>query len=130
MLVGCHQQEKTIDNMSAITNTPIKQLQDYTFDEIGTFSIEQLAGVPMDRQFTPVNNTAKVSFGETWATILTTWASETRTCLDTGSLMDNISTRNLGSYTVAEMATFTVEQLAGVSFDRQFSPLTNISKPS
>lgn len=34
-------------------------------------------------------NTAKVSFGETWASILTTWASETRTWLATGSLFTN-----------------------------------------
>lgn len=38
---------------------------------------------------TSLVNTAKVSFGETWATISTTWASETRTWLATGSLLTN-----------------------------------------
>ena len=112
-----------------ITNTPVKQLQDYTFDEIGSFSVEQLAGVPMDRQFTPVTNTSKVSFAELWSTITTTWANETRTWLDMGSLMENTTVKNLGSYTVDELAGFSVEQLANVSFDRQFSPVTNTSKP-
>jgi len=113
----------------AITNTPVKQLQDYTFDEIGSFSVEQLAGVPMDRQFTPVTNTSKVSFAELWSTITTTWANETRTWLDMGSLIENTTIKNLGSYTVDELAGFSVEQLANVSFDRQFSPVTNTSKP-
>ena len=112
-----------------ITNTSIKNLRDYTFDEIGSFSIAQLAGVPMNRQFTPVTNTTKVSFAELWSTITTTWASETRTWLDCSSLIDNTSRRSLGSYTVDELATVSVAQLAGVSFDRQFSPITNTNKP-
>lgn len=36
-----------------------------------------------------MTNTAKVSFAELWSTILTTWASETRTWLETGSLISN-----------------------------------------
>lgn len=38
-----------------------------------------------------ITNTAGVSFSELWSTITTTWASETRTWLDTISLLDNIS---------------------------------------
>ncbi len=38
-----------------------------------------------------LTNTTKVSFAELWSTILTTWASETRTWLETGSLIDNTS---------------------------------------
>lgn len=38
---------------------------------------------------TSLNNTTKVSFAELWSTITTTWASETRTWLDTGSLFTN-----------------------------------------
>lgn len=113
----------------AITNTPVKQLQDYTFDEIGSFSVEQLAGVPMDRQFTPVTNTSKVLSYETWDSNTTTWDTEIRTWDDMGSLMENTTVKNLGSYTVDELASFSVEQLANVSFDRQFSPVTNTSKP-
>lgn len=116
--------------MSAITNTDIKQLKDYTISEIGTFSIEQLAGVSMERQFTPVTNTNKVSFAELWSTITTTWANETRTWRDMASLIDNRSFRNLGSYTISELSSFTPEQLENVSFDRQFSPITNTSKPA
>lgn len=113
----------------AITNTSIKRLQDYTFDEIGTFSVQQLAGVPMDRQFTPVTNTSKVSNYETWATIDTTWATETRTWLDFGSLISNSSFKNLGSYTIDELASFSFDQVGGVEFTRQFSPIINSSKP-
>ena len=52
---------------------------------------------------TSITNTAKVSFGETWATITTTWATETRTWLATGSLFTNTT--------------------------RQSSSITNIAKP-
>lgn len=34
-------------------------------------------------------NTTRASFAELWSTITTTWASETRTWLATGSLMTN-----------------------------------------
>lgn len=115
--------------MSTITNTSIKKLGDYTFDEIGTFSVEQVGGVSFDRQFTPFTNTTKVSFAELWSTITTTWASETRTWADTASLMDNIPHKNLGSYTFDEIGTFSLDQVGGVEFSRQFSPITNISKP-
>lgn len=40
---------------------------------------------------TSLTNVTKVSFAELWSTIDTTWASETRTWLETASLMDNIS---------------------------------------
>src|SRR5574343_1513010 len=111
--------------MSTITNLPIKSLGSYTIVEIDTFSADQTRNVPMDRQFTPVTNVTKVSFAELWSTITTTWASETRTWLDTGSIIENVSHRNLGSYTIDELAGVSVEQLAGVSFDRQFTPITN-----
>lgn len=113
----------------SITNTSKKTLGDYTFDEVGTFSADQIGGVALDRQFSPFTNTSKVISYESWDTITTTWDSETRTWDDMGSLIDNISHKNLGSYTVDELATFTIDQLAGVSFDRQFSPITNTSKP-
>lgn len=45
-----------------------------------------------------LTNSTKVSFGETWATILTTWSSETRTWLATGSLLVN-ATRNSSTMT-------------------------------
>lgn len=38
---------------------------------------------------TSLANTTKVSFAELWSTITTTWASETRTWLGTGSLFSN-----------------------------------------
>lgn len=47
---------------------------------------------------TSVVNTTKVSFAELWSTILTTWASETRTWDETGSLIDN-TTRATSSMT-------------------------------
>lgn len=114
--------------MATITNTSIKNLGDYTLAEVGTFSVEQVGGVSFDRQFTPVSNTSKTSSAELWSTITTTWATETRTWLDTSSLIDNTSHRNLGSYTFDEIGTFSVDQVGGVEFDRQFSPVTNIAK--
>lgn len=40
---------------------------------------------------TSLTNQAKPNFAELWSTITTTWASETRTWMDTGSLFDNIT---------------------------------------
>jgi len=40
---------------------------------------------------TTLANTTKVSFAELWSTITSTWATETRTWLDCGSLIDNTS---------------------------------------
>jgi hypothetical protein len=47
---------------------------------------------------TTLTNTAKVSIGETWATITTTWASETRTWLQISQLLTN-SARTSSSIT-------------------------------
>lgn len=44
---------------SDMTNTTVKSLGSYTFDEIGTFSIDQVDGHPIDSQFSPIINTAK-----------------------------------------------------------------------
>ena len=38
---------------------------------------------------TSINNTLKVSIGETWGTILTTWATETRTWQQVSQLINN-----------------------------------------
>ena len=38
---------------------------------------------------TSTDNTTKVSFAELWSTITTTWASETRTWQQAGSLIGN-----------------------------------------
>jgi hypothetical protein len=53
---------------------------------------------------TTFSNTAKVSIGETWASITTTWASETRTWLTISQLFTNTA--------------------------RQSSSITNTSKPA
>lgn len=47
---------------------------------------------------TTLTNTTKVSFAEIWATILTTWATETRTWLAAGSLFTN-ATKQTSSVT-------------------------------
>lgn len=44
-----------------------------------------------DKPTTTLSNQAKPNFAELWSTILTTWASETRTWMDTSSLFDNVS---------------------------------------
>lgn len=38
-----------------------------------------------------VTNQSKISSGETWASILTTWATETNTWAEIGSLIDNLT---------------------------------------
>ena len=40
---------------------------------------------------TSLTNTARASVSELWSTILTTWASETRTWADCASIIDNIT---------------------------------------
>lgn len=114
--------------MATITNTPKKTLGDYTIQQLGSFSLEQLADVSIDRQFTPIANTPKVSFEETWDSNTTTWDIETRTWNEMGSLINNTPTRLLGSYTMEQLADYTPEQLANISFNRQFSPMRNTPK--
>ena len=78
---------------------------------------------------TTLGNTTRTNAAELWSTITTTWASETRTWLDCGSLMDNTAKRLLGSYTFDEMGTFTPDQLGNATFDTPFTPITNTAKP-
>lgn len=40
---------------------------------------------------TSITNSSKVQFYETWGSITTTWATETRTWGECASLMDNVS---------------------------------------
>jgi len=42
----------------------------------------------------------------------------------------NTPFKKLGDYTIDELSSVSIEQLSGVSFDRQFSPLTNTSRVS
>src|SRR3990167_1789849 len=102
----------------AITNDSFKKLGDYTFDEIGTFSLDQLAGVEFDRQFSPMTNDARAVTAETWESIATTWASETRTWEQCASLLTNDAHKNLGSYTFDEIGTFSLDQVGDVEFSR------------
>jgi len=110
-------------------NTPKKTLGDYTFDEVGTFSVEQLAGVSFDRQFSPLTNVARDLSQLTWENITTTWSSETHTWGSSISDMTNTAVKSLGSYTFDEIGTFSIDQVDGHPMDSQFSPLTNTSKP-
>lgn len=116
--------------MSTITNTSIKTLGDYTIDELASVSLDQIGAVAINQQFTPVTNTTKINIAETWDHNTSTWDTETRTWDDMASLIDNTSFKNLGSYTVDELADISLEQVANVEFSRQFSPITNTSKPS
>ncbi len=50
-----------------------------------------MALVNTSKPTTSLVNTLKVSFAELWSTIMTTWASETRTWADMVSLIDNTS---------------------------------------
>lgn len=113
-----------------ITNTSIKSLGSYTIDEINSFNPDQTQNVPMDRQFTPVTNITKVSHAVTWGTWNVPWGQETRTWRELSSLVDNTSHKNLGSYSISEANAFSPDQIGTTSFSRQFSPITNTSKPS
>lgn len=44
------------------------------------------------------------------------------------SVITNTAKKTLGDYTLEELATFTPEQLGAVSFDQQFSPITNTAR--
>lgn len=50
-----------------------------------------MAIVNTSKPTTSIVNTLRVSYAELWSTILTTWASETRTWQDVGSVISNIS---------------------------------------
>lgn len=78
---------------------------------------------------TSLTNASKVSFGETWATITTTWASEIRTWLDTISLIDNTAKpRTLGSYTFDEIGDDRIDEHGGAMDDS--SGMINTPKPA
>lgn len=73
-----------------------------------------------------MTNTTKVSFGETWTTITTTWSSEIRTWLATGSLFTNIN-RIEGSEVL--WSYFTTPWTLTAPW--AYTPgMTNISKPT
>lgn len=46
--------------------------------------------INISKPTTSLSNTAKVSIGETWASITTTWVSESRTWLAVSQLIGNI----------------------------------------
>lgn len=56
------------------------------------------------RPSSSMSNQARIANGETWASILTTWATETQTWEETGSFIDN--------------------------FTKQSSSITNVAKPA
>lgn len=47
--------------------------------------------INQNKPSTTLTNSTKINIGETWGSILTTWATETRTWDDTVSLIDNVS---------------------------------------
>lgn len=53
---------------------------------------------------TSIIDIAKVSFGETWGSILTTWAAETRTWMATGSLFSDTAKPSTSISNVAKPA--------------------------
>ena len=80
---------------------------------------------------TSFSNVTKVSFGELWSTITSTWASETRTWLASISLFTNISLpRTFGEYTFDEIGTDTIDSHIGERFDQEVNFITNTSKPA
>lgn len=47
--------------------------------------------INQDRPTSSVSNQAKINIGETWATIMTTYATEIRTWADMASIISNLS---------------------------------------
>ena len=76
-----------------------------------------------------LDNSARVSTGETWATWTTSWATETRTWDQLASELDNTSKpRTLGSYTFDEIGTDLISEHGGAMDDS--SDIINTAKPS
>lgn len=73
-------------------------------------------------------NIVKASFAELWSTITSTWASETRTWLDTVSLFDNAAKPNFPSLILLESGGRLLTE-ADARMQREFDGMTNQSKP-
>ncbi len=72
-------------------------------------------------------NSTRVSSAELWGTIITTWATETRTWAACASVMVNSTKpRTLGSYTFDEIGTQTIDETGG-TFDG--NQMINTPKP-
>lgn len=77
---------------------------------------------------TSFDNTDRVAFAELWSTILTTWATETKTWQECVSLFTNEDKhRSLGSYTFDEIGDQTIEETGGALSDSSF--MLNMPKP-
>jgi len=63
-----------------------------------------MALLNISKPTTSLANAAKVASFETWATIVTTWASETRTWQDMASLMDGFTKASSAMTNAAKQA--------------------------
>lgn len=84
-----------------------------------------------------LTNTTRASFAELWSTISTTWASETRTWTETGSLIDNLSKIIVvlaDGFLIREMSHFILREEGGnllrESGVLSSNAMTNINRPS
>lgn len=78
---------------------------------------------------TSLANLAKVSFGETWATITTTWASETRTWLVIGSFISNLA-KVAADLLIKEDGFYLLLEDGGrIPLESSVGGMTNIAKP-
>ncbi len=76
-----------------------------------------------------LENLARVSDGELWSTIESTWASETRTWAQMSSeLTDTDRPRTLGSYTFDELGGTPIEEIGGAMDDSSF--MQNTARPN
>lgn len=77
---------------------------------------------------TSLTNSSKISIGETWGSITSTWASEVRDWLTCSQLISNSSKpRSLGSYTFDEIGDRIISETGGAMSDSSF--IINESKP-
>jgi hypothetical protein len=83
-----------------------------------------------------ITNVSKVSSGETWASITTTWATEPRTWLAASQLLDNVSRvsssiiNGLKSFNTLWDDSFADWDGGFIAWDKSGDSITNTSKPN
>lgn len=85
-----------------------------------------MAFTNVSKPTTSIANVTKVNTGETWASILTTWATETHDWQTVSQLLTNSSKPAFGYLWGAS----SLPWLESSPWDDVFSGITNISKPS
>ena len=84
-----------------------------------------MAIVNVSKPSSSIANQTRINTGETWATISTTWASETRAWYITASLVANTAKPSFGYL----WGVLSYPWLESSPWDNVYSGMTNINKP-